>query len=308
MNILPKKALRICLHAFVNARFYLSTVHRNISILYCLEVFIWLAILDRKIKTHHSDPSLSYVQVLNIYKRRYLADQLKCLSRQTLPPRKLVIYQNSSFVPRLVFSRFFDNIYYTHNTNWNTKYHGRFSSVLVLPEKFYIFWDDDHEPGSEWNHYTLEVSAQSSSIVTANGRFIKFSDHDVSGTLHQNGIEFSRITDLPSDCIVDYGGHTWTFSRQTLEDMWSILPVNLENSEDLHISAAAFLQSGTLTIVPAQRSSIPSRLPDRLTAFSFHKSSDIYASHAICAGSFAAERNALAYWWIRKGFVPVSRR
>lgn len=308
MNSNLKKILLYGHIVFVKARIIILTSYRKVSILYLLEVFIWLLILDRKVKSQSPNKNFSYIQVLNVYKRNYLADQLKCLSSQTLMPSKIVIYQNLSFVPRLLFANFFQNIFYTHNVNWNAKYHGRFHSVLTLLEDFYIFWDDDHEPGSDWNRYTLELSARHSAVVTANGRFIDYSDDTLPDSIRQIGVEFSRKKDIENNLVVDYGGHTWTFSRKTLEDMWSMFPYNLNNSEDLHVSAAAYLCSGTVTIVPAQLLSNPSRLPDKTSLFSFHKSSDNFASHAVSPAAFSLERNSLACWWIRKGFVPVSRR
>ena len=133
-----------------------------------------------------------------------MSDQLRCLTNQTVLPRKVLIYQNLSYIPRLLLTNLFSNVMYTNNINWNSRYHGRFSCVLTLPEENYIFWDDDQEPGSDWNRYTLEVSCSFSSIVTANGRYINYSDDNISVQFKIG--EIARNSDIESHTVVDYGG------------------------------------------------------------------------------------------------------
>ena len=72
------------------------------------------------------------------------------------------------------------------------------------------------------------------------------------------GYRILTTTDISSERVVDYGGHTWTMPRKALESMWAYLPSSFDNSEDLHVSASAYLAHKMLTIVPRQVSSDPS--------------------------------------------------
>ena len=85
-------------------------------------------------------------------------------------------------------------------------------------------------------------------------------------------------------------------------------PLDLENSEDLHISAAAYLHSNINTIMPFNT-------PNGSKSFtnSFYnnlKGVDLHASHRIKKNRavFLKQRYNHFSYWVQKGFVPLFKR
>jgi hypothetical protein len=253
------------------------------------------------------DDSHDYCQVLCVYKRSTLKNQIKCLLNQSSLPSQVLIYHNESHIRSKRYLARFKNgpqlIRYTHNSNWNAKYHGRFYACLAISSPWYIVWDDDIEPGSDWNICCLEKAREYAAIITANGRIInKAWLLDFSASNHEIGVGDGDPIGL--DTLVDYGGHSWTFSRDQLIDMASIDPPSLDNSEDLHLSAAAYIRSktNTITYCPRGNSDVPDVLKGRTGG-------DQYASFITRGESWGLERQSIIKKWITyNGFTPVADR
>ena len=287
----------------------------RIPIVSRLHEYILLSRLIHFVKV--AEKKYEYCQVLNVYKRNTLAMQIKSLLRQSILPTKVIIYHNLSYLRSLWIPCRQDVVLYTHNPNWNAKYHGRFFNCLLVNLDYYVVWDDDINPGFLWNERTLELVREQGCIATANGRTL------VPTRLDEIDFRYAQDIALPasyfdyedhlgdgcsidSNTIVDYGGHSWTFTRSTLIDMVSIEPPSLENSEDFHVSAAAYIRSGTKTIVLSQDPLFPSTYPD----LSFNSlAADAHASHRISPASFLQERaNIIQSWVVSHGFLPVAKR
>lgn len=254
-----------------------------------------------------STDKADYCQVLCIYKRSTLAEQIECLMQQTSLPSKILIYHNSNHIKHKIYfsSQRWESatIQYTHNENWNAKYHGRFYACLPIKSPWYIVWDDDLIPGNDWNRSCLDKAKKFSAIVTANGRTLNPDWlNNFSIDLHEYGI--GNFDSISQDIVVDYGGNTWTFARKNLIDMASIDPPSLSNSEDFHLSAASYIKSNTQTIVhsPLGSDDVPDLL-DNLWA------GDQYASWITKAGSYEPERRMIIREWLQSyGYTPLAYR
>ena len=268
--------------------------------------------IDRKLQAQYERTGLTYAQILCVYKRSYLSDQLKLVLNQSILPTTLYIYQNNSHVCALPPFGIagLQNICFTHNRTWNAYYHGRFYAALMSREPNVIIWDDDIQPGKKWNEYTLSKSKQyGDAIVTANGRILSVDNSQQTSCINET------VADEPfyrgqavSDTIVDYGGHSWTFPRYLLNTMASIDPPSLQNSEDFHISAAAYLKNKILTVMPAQEPHNHAFCPEYYLSGS--RAWDRHASYLSKDNSdWKKTRSSIIRTWITQhGYIPLESR
>lgn len=269
--------------------------------------------LDHKIQCHlESNKSRSYFQVLTVYKRPYLSDQIISLLEQSSPPSTVLIYQNENHHDLTWIARLGPrHINITSNLNWNSKFHGRFFAALMSEEDYIIVWDDDINPGREWNAYSLSVSqGTQQSIITANARILRKRQIADRIIYDEIGIESCGTRNNGSanpHLLIDYGGHSWTFHKQSLLDMASMHPPSLRNSEDAHISYASYIRNGTKTIMPKQDPDHPKRWPEQANS---PKALDAFASHLIHREEkWNQERMESNHHWISvKGYTPVEDR
>lgn len=280
-------------------------------------------------KSKNNSSKYKYTIVLNVYKRRYLSDQLECLLKQSSQPSYILIHQNGSFCYRYlaICINLFANsnlIKLTHHANWNTKYHGRIMMSVFFETDFVVMWDDDLTPEKGWNELTLKLANDNNCVVTANGR-VYFTEEDLAVhddvyrlfprinneiCIEPESILLDQYKDINTKpfLLIDYGGHSWTFSSKVLEMILSHKPLDLKNSEDLHISAAAYLHSNINTIMPFN-------VPNNSRCFSnsfFNKLKgvDLHASHRIKKNRtvFLQQRFSHFIYWVQKGFLPLFKR
>ncbi len=278
-----------------------------------LSRWILLIYVDNIIEGSRSSiDSSGYAQVLNLYKRNSLGMQLFALFKQTRTPSKLLIYQNESYVqiaPLWLVKRL-KNVDITINRNWNAKYHGRFYASLMLEEPYIILWDDDISPGRKWNDLCVMASSSSNgAVVTGNGRLIEVVNSEEL-SIKQHGIELSQGVRTIPETIVDYGGHSWCFPSMAIPEMAGIRPPTHANSEDFHISAATYISSQRVTLVPAHSASNIDCVPDTsiFRPGSRKYAVDAHASHRLIS-EFANTRNKIIAKWISDyGYVPVTSR
>lgn len=256
--------------------------------------------------------------VLSSYRRRYLQEQLERVALQTLTPSKILIYHNyhpdRGEKDRLMEIPPSDRVLVTINNNWNAKYHGRFYACLGVDCEDFLILDDDVLPNKKWFELCINAVNRINCILTANGRLLQ---SDIIKT--RNGaanINFeiplelaNTISDTEPDLVrlttVDYGGHSWACKKQSIEAMAFIRPPSLQNSEDLHISAAAYMKHGTTTLMPIIGRNMKDFYPDILT---WERQCDSKASHMQQTQNFMSERLFLAEKWIDSGFVCVKDR
>lgn len=186
--------------------------------------------LDRKIQRQlESNKSRFYLQVLTVYRRPYLGDQIIALLEQSSPPSTILIYQNENHHDLTWMTKLdLEHVNITSNINWNSKYHGRFFAALMSEEEYIVIWDDDINPGREWNAYSVSVSqATQRSVVTANARILRKRQITDRIIYNEIGIESCGTRNNGSTnphLLIDYGGHSWTFHKQSLLDMASMHP------------------------------------------------------------------------------------
>ena len=121
------------------------------------------------------------------------------------------------------------------------------------------------------------------------------------------------INDMPGNreghlIPVDYGGHSWTFSAKIMPMIYAVQPLNYENSEDLHISASAYIHSNITTMMPIN-------LPEDSNSFTNtfiyrHKGEDVFASHRRrnMRNTFLRERYEHYCFWKDHGYKPLLQR
>lgn len=268
--------------------------------------------LDQALVSQYKKTGPTYAQVLCVFKRAYLRDQIRALLAQTILPTTLFIYQNECHVRIVPFPWLapLQAVRITQNVSWNSYYHGRFYVALLSQEPTIIVWDDDITPGSQWNEYSIQKSNQyQNAIVTANGRLLELAysgSSECSNELRTDDPLFEG-RDVP-DTLVDYGGHSWTLPRCALNAMASYHPFTLNNSEDFHISAAAFIRYGIPTIMPAQSCSSRHTCADDYLYGA--KSWDRHASYlSKGTSSWNADRLAVINQWItHELYKPVVLR
>lgn len=268
--------------------------------------------LDQALVCQHQKTGPTYAQVLCVFKRAYLRDQIRALLAQTVLPTTLFIYQNESHVRMAPFSSLarLQAVRITQNVSWNSYYHGRFYVALLSHEPAIIVWDDDIIPGSHWNEYSIQKSNEyQNAIITANGRLLELASSGSSECSNELSTDDPLFDgrDVP-DTLVDYGGHSWTFPRCALNAMASYHPATLTNSEDFHISAAAYIQHGIPTVMPAQSCGNRHACPEDYLHGS--KAWDRHASYLSKGkSSWKKERLAVINHWITHYlYKPVALR
>ena len=170
---------------------------------------------------------MKFIVILTQYKRNYLETQLEYISKQTLKPDYLVVFQNENHVN---IDHLKDKYDFLHvKSDYNTKYFGRFSYCFPFPVDLCIVMDDDIIPGINcFKNYTDEC-LRLDSIIGGNGR--NCFNNPYKNTLKQPldiGIRNESI-------LVDFVGHLWCFKKEWLHYMFSIKPYTYDTGEDMHL-------------------------------------------------------------------------
>ena len=254
--------------------------------------------------------------ILSSYRRSYLFDQLKKIALQQLLPEKILIYSNyhPDSLERDILENIdspYPNIFITLNKNWNAKFHGRFFAGLSIDASYYIVLDDDVLPYERWFELAFNIVRDGNCIITGNGRRILPDIFTRSNTIapgenYEEGYEpfCLDIPGLSELYEVDYGGHSWAFSRSSLNAMSSVSPPSLNNSEDFHLSAAAYMVNNTRTLMPRLGIDYRKFWPD---VCDYTRAADCNASHKLF-GHFTETRFKIISMWVQEGYKPLLRR
>lgn len=182
--------------------------------------------------------------VLNAYKRTsHLEHQLAAIRAQSVPPSKILIWQNAgekidvSSLGDVVLAQCTDNL-----GVW-----ARFAFALNSDTKYVCIFDDDTIPGTKWFENCLETIKVHRGLLGTRG--VKF-------MTSKRYAPFTSVGwDNPNNNteIVDIVGHSWFFEREWLSAYWRELPP-LNHSklagEDMHFSYVLQKYLGLSTYVP----------------------------------------------------------
>ena len=183
--------------------------------------------------------------LLTVFKRRTLRLQLEAIERQTIRPKRVVVFQNGNYrkLPiRLLRSRGVDYVL----NSWNTKFFGRFAYLLSAETEYVAVLDDDVVPGVRCLENYLNQSRSLGAIIGGNGRIAR--TNSAVDDLNQP----NDIGTRAAATLVDFVGHLWMFHKRNLFDMFSYEPVAYHTGEDMHLCFAAKLRSGVPSYVAAQ--------------------------------------------------------
>ncbi|MDJ1480705.1 glycosyltransferase family A protein [Cytophagaceae bacterium YF14B1] len=198
--------------------------------------------------------------VLNIWKRRYLKEQLESLYRQTILPKNIWILQCEEHTSIKKTIKKFPNIQYIHSSQ-DLKYFGRFSIANHIDTCYTWILDDDIIPSSSWIETCISSCSKYNAIICCNGRFIDKNDYTPEiakwpGYLQTHFIGDARYplgyNYCPKDTFVDYGCSSFFFKTEWIRHFWSIWPITFQTGEDIHLSATCMIRAGIPTVIPCQ--------------------------------------------------------
>lgn len=267
-----------------------------------------LSFKNKKPSIHNGEKPIADVTVvLNIWKRKYLKEQLAALHAQTMIPANIWIVHYENHVPVTKTLKHHPEINYFHSTN-NLKYFGRFSIGSHINTEYTWILDDDIVPSPTWLETCLRTCDAHRAIVCCNGRIIDRNDYtpELAKTPDYLNIHFIGDARPPhpanhclSDTLVDYGCSSFFFKTEWIKHFWSIWPATFQTGEDMHLSAACKIRAGIRTIVPRQLSIADSG------NIKPEYSSDEHASWTK-QGFIGQRRDVLKYLIDEQGWLPMA--
>jgi|GEM_PF-492504 len=192
-----------------------------------------------------SDPDKDGITViLTAYRRvEYLAEQIKAIRAQSLPPTEIWVWTNASPDQLVDISLLADRVVVS-NTNW--LFWGRFALGNLARTGFVAFFDDDTLPQPRWFENCLNTISQGTDgILGGSGVLLPveggYSSKNKAGW---NGRHLDEVSE------VDLVGHAWFMRKEYLQFMWREEPCSWENGEDIHLSYMALKHGDIKTYVP----------------------------------------------------------
>jgi GT2 family glycosyltransferase len=161
-------------------------------------------------------------------------EQLNAILNQTIPPKKIIVWNNNSNINVEEMIRGIPNIF-TITTTQNLGVWSRFFSMYHLLSGDYVcVFDDDTIPQPKWFENCLNTINKYNSLIGTVG--IVFKNNDTYSCESKSGWCFP-CEDID---IVDIVGHSWFFRKEWIEIFIKELP-NLDEKfltcgEDMHLS------------------------------------------------------------------------
>jgi len=182
---------------------------------------------------------------LQCYKRPdYLVEQIEAIKKQTIPTSKFVIVHNEGGMEIDYASAYFSgkplDVFYA---NPNQKFHFRFTIALLASTEYVAFFDDDTIPGEKWFENCIDTIKRHDCVCVTNGRIYT---HDKRSPWLCPGWGNPSTKEIE----VDFGGHAWFLKTENLRYMWQDKIHNINNGEDIMLSANLKRFGGIPTFVP----------------------------------------------------------
>jgi len=186
--------------------------------------------------------------ILNIWRRKYLNEQLASLAGQSVRPKSIWIIQyENHIISQEVIDRYkalFVELV-TIRSEKNLKYFGRFSIAINVDTKYTWLVDDDVIPGSEWLERCVNKCESLNSIISCTGRIIPKDNcrpEERTATGYQ-GIYYGDLIPgrlrnyMEEDTRVDYACNSYFFKSEWISAYWSVWPKTFLSGEDIHLCA-----------------------------------------------------------------------
>ena len=198
---------------------------------------------------HYILIKMSVTAILTLYRRPYcLEQQVRAIQNQTIVPKEIIIYQNSSdgiSLPPLP-----DDIMKNVTIIKSSKNYGvwaRFAIALLANTEYVCLFDDDTIPGRRWFENCLNSMNVKEGLYGTVG--IKFPNNSYYISEH-NRVGWPN----PNNTItqVDIVGHSWFLKRKWIHYLWESPPdyiQHLKHGEDIQLSFA-LQKHGIPTFVP----------------------------------------------------------
>lgn len=172
--------------------------------------------------------------VVNVFKRPHiLAEQIEAIRSQTIPPKRIFIWNNgNSDVDLSKYKK--DSDIRVFDNNYNYGVWSRFMICFMAPTEFVCVFDDDTIPGSQWFENCLNCMAKKEALYGTIGVIFP-DDRENYRHLKRYGWDGPKN----STSYVDIIGHSWFFKREWLS-YYVREPVNIytkiSNGEDMYLS------------------------------------------------------------------------
>ena len=195
--------------------------------------------------------------ILTVWKRNYLAEQLKNLLNQTEKPFQIWICHYEDHINIDWVKKKYPEINIIKSCI-NLKYFGRFAVGQFVKSNYIWILDDDVIPSINWLKNSKKICQEENAIVSGAGRIIPDGDYMPERMSNIDKYFFGDVTPnylhnfCDSDTVVDFGCNGWFFKTEWIKNFWRIPPITLDIAEDMHLSATCKLLHGIKTIVPKQ--------------------------------------------------------
>lgn len=182
--------------------------------------------------------------ILNVYKRMdTLEQQIRAIKEQSIGYDNIDIhvwYNNSDVEQVLPIDK---NIM-TYQSNWNTKFWGRFTVPLICRTKYIAMFDDDILPEKNWLKNCIESMDKKEGIYGGSGVILHRKSYMGSSKVGWNAVHSDNIE------RVDLVGHAWFFKQEWSKYIWFEKPSTWDNGEDIMFSYLAQKYGKINTFVP----------------------------------------------------------
>jgi hypothetical protein len=203
--------------------------------------------------------------IVTCYKRKSFKDVFDAVRQQTIPPEKIIIWNN---MPHRGSNQIIldegDKSVLVINSDPNSGTYGRFAAGMLAETEFIAIFDDDTVPGNKWfencmNTYNV-LREENSKINPPMGGFIlgtsgvrlkNKNGYRPNEKIGWNGIKAKKAMQ------VDLVGHAWFFPRMLLGYFYAELPLNMFNGEDIWFSYLCQKYGRVLTFVPPHLDEYP---------------------------------------------------
>jgi hypothetical protein len=177
--------------------------------------------------------SVEITCILNVFKRiEYFEEQLNAVLSQSIPPKKVIIWNNNPDVNLTKYAK--DNIIILNSSENLGVWARFFSQYFLLSGEFVCIFDDDTIPGTNWFKNCIDTINKYNALLGTIG--VLFDKGDVYR--YTDRVGWDRGSDYPK--MVDIVGHSWFFRKEWITTFIKELP-NIDEKyltcgEDIHLS------------------------------------------------------------------------
>ena len=238
--------------------------------------------------------------ILNVYKRPYsLEKQIESILNQSveIKPENIHVWYNHVDGVEQQLPK--DSRIKTYQSNWNTKFFGRFMIPLLCDTKYIAILDDDIIMGNDWFKNCVECIEKEDGILGGSGIQVHGKAYRPNTVVGWNGLK----TKEPIE--VDLVGHAWFFKQEHSKFMWGEKPPSWDNGEDMFFSYMAQKNMVKTYVPPHDPNNVEtwSNVPKRDNDWGYDKN-----AHSLSANNHIPLRNQIVSKLIDKGWKTVKSK